>query len=341
MEAIYARGRFGWSESDIVDLMRRVMGSSDGPRPWDMLRILQVSGWIVPRQQTTWRGRRWFLRHLSLVVLGEGASAVMVLDGAYPLVVRERFRAVAASLGARDVAGVPIGVWSPPVLAVQGTDPAALAEALGLSVEKGADVATSPAPTAWPRERRSATHRELVSSWSWQASAFRTEAEEPPNGVSLGRYRRARGDERDVYIVESPGLAPMSFTSRAAAVMEAHRVAGSPLFEFDGSRLRRMASDGHLPEPIGQKLRLTHLINAGFFVDPNGRRSFCYPADRHDVEVLRGWFGAAINAPVPRDREDGMLAICRARHRSSTPRLAWRGGIVDPRTTRSVTGRGG
>jgi len=341
MEAIYARGRFGWSESDIVDLMRRVMGSSDGPRPWDMLRILQVSGWIVPRQQTTWRGRRWFLRPLSLVVLGEGASAVMVLDGAYPLVVRERFRAVAASLGARDVAGVPIGVWSPPVLAVQGTDPAALAEALGLSVEKGSDVATSPAPTAWPRERRSATHRELVSSWSWQASAFRTEAEEPPNGVSLGRYRRARGDERDVYIVESPGLAPMSFTSRAAAVMEAHRVAGSPLFEFDGSRLRRMASDGHLPEPIGQKLRLTHLINAGFFVDPNGRRSFCYPADRHDVEVLRGWFGAAINAPAPRDREGGMLAICRARHRSSTPRLAWRGGIVDPRTTRSVTGRGG
>jgi hypothetical protein len=180
----------------------------------------------------------------------------------------------------------------------------------------------------------------LVSSWSWQASAFRTQAEEPPNAVSLGRYRRARGDERDVYIVKAPGLAPMSFTSRASAVMEAHRAASSPLFEFDGSRLRRMASDGHLPEPIGQKLRLTHLINAGLFVDPNGRRSFCYPADRHDVEVLRGWFGAAIDAPVPRDREDGMLAICRARHRSSTPRLAWRGGIVDPRTTRSATGRG-
>jgi hypothetical protein len=341
LEAIYARGRTGWAESDIVDLMRRVIGSSDGPRPWDMLRILQVSGWIEPRQQTTWRGRRWFLRPLSLVVLGEGTDAVTVLDGASPLVVRERFRAVAASIGARDVAGVPIGVWSPPVLAVQGVDPGVLAEASGLTVERAVDVVTSPAPAAWPKERRSATHRDLVSSWSWQASAFRTEAEEPPNGVSLGRYRRARGDERDVYIVGAPSLAPMSFTSRASAVMEAHRAAGSPLFEFDGSRLRRMASDGHLPEPIERTLRLTHLVNAGLFVDPVGHRSFCYPADRHDVEVLHGWFGAAIDAPMPPGREVGMPAICLARHRSSTPRLAWRGGIVDPRTIRSATGRGG
>ena len=341
MEAIYARGRFGWSESDIVDLMRRVIGSSDGPRPWDMLRILQVSGWLVPRQQTTWRGRRWFLRPLCLVVMGQGASATTVLDGAAPLVVRERFQAVAASLGAREVVGVPIGVWSPPLLAVQGVDAGALGEASGLSAEREFDVATSPAPAAWPRERRSAIHRELVSSWSWEAGAFRTEAEEPSNGVSLGRYRRARGDERDVYIVGAPSLAPISFTSRASAVMEAHRAAGSPLFEFDGARLRRLASDGHLPEPIGRKLRLTHLINPGLSVDPSGRRSFCYPADLHDLEVLRGWFGPAIDAPVPRDRKDGMLAICRARHRSSTPRLAWRAGIVDPRTIRSATGRCG
>jgi hypothetical protein len=341
LEAIYARGRAGWAESDIVDLMRRVIGPSEGPRPWDMLRILHVSGWIVPRQMTTWRGRRWFLRPLSLVVIGEGASAVTVLDGASPLVVRERFRAVAASVHSNDVAGVPIGVWSPPVLAVQGADPAALGEALGLSVEREFDVALSPAPSAWPKESRSTTHRELVSSWSWHAGAFRTEAGESPHGVSLSRYRRARGDDRDVYIVGAPGRAPMSFTSRDSAVMEAHRSAGSPLFELTGSRLRRMAADGHLPEPVGRKLRLTHLINPGVLVDPIGRRSFAYPGDRHDVEVLHGWFGAAIDAPMPRDREDGLSAIGRARHRSPTPRLAWRGGIVDPRTIRSATGRGG
>lgn len=341
LEAIYAQGQTGWAESDIVDLMRRVIGQSDGPRPWDMLRILQIAGWLAPRQQTTWRGRRWSLRPLSLVVVGEGASAVVVLDGASPLVVRERFRAVAATLGAQDVAGLPIGVWSPPVLAVQGVDSAALGEALGLSVEREFDVAPSPAPSAWPKERRSATHREQVGSWSWQAGSFRSEAEEPPNGVSLGRYRRARGDERDVYIVGAPSLAPMSFTSRASAVMEAHRAAGSPLFELDGSRLRRLAADGHLPEPVGRKLRLTHLINPGLFVDPNGRRSFCYPADRHDVAVLHVWFGAAIDAPMPRGREDVLPTIGLARHRSSTPRLAWRGGIIDPRKIRSTTGRGG
>ena len=338
MEAMYARGRSGWAESDIVDLMRRVLGPTEGPRPWDMLRILQVSGWIEPRQLTKWRGRQWFLKPLSIITMGEGAEAVSVLEGAAPLVVRERFWAVAASLGGQGVAGVPIGVWSPPMLAIQGADPAALGEALGLHVQKENDVVPVPAPAAWPSESRSDTHRELVGSWSWQAGSFRSKAEDPENGISLGRYRRTRGDDRDVYILRARDRPLMAFTARASAVMEAYRLAASPLFELDGSRLRRVAADGHLPEPIGRKLRLTHLVNPGLLVDPNGNRSFAYPADRHDVEMLHRWFGAAIGAPLLRGRDDGVSAIAHARHRSSAPRLAWRGGTVDPRIVRSARG---
>jgi len=43
--------------------------------------------------------------------------------------------------------------------------------------------------------------------------------------VRLERYRRARGDDRDVFLVVQPGHASKVFTARTSAILEAHRLA--------------------------------------------------------------------------------------------------------------------
>jgi len=75
--------------------------------------------------------------------------------------------------------------------------------------------------------------------------------------VRLERYRRARGDDRDVFLVVLPGHAAKAFTARTSAILEAHRLAERVLFTFDGILLRRVTRDGCLPDPIARMLRLT------------------------------------------------------------------------------------
>lgn len=338
LEALYARGRSGWAESDLLALIRYVNGADDAPRPWDLLRVLQEAGWIEPRQLTQWRGRRWFLRKLGIVVIGTGPAAVSVLDGSTPLVVQERFCRVAEAHGGHPVAGIPVGSWSPPLIAVRGADPVALGETLGIPVRHEQIVEVSPAPSSWPIERRSAAHRELAGIWSWKRGAFAMVPNPEKSRVRLERYRRARGDDRDVFLVTPSGGEPQAFTARASAIMEAHRLAERALFEFDGTLLRRQARDGSLPEPIARMLRFEHLVNPGLLPDRDGVFALTYRADRTGARMLAGLFGRAIAHGHHRTPEDSVAAVAFARHRSCTDRFMWRERLVDPRSAHYASG---
>lgn len=332
MEALYARGRSGWAESDLLLLIRHVNGTDDAPRPWDLLRVLQEAGWIEPRQLTKWRGRRWFLRKLGIVVIGTGPSAVSVLDGSTPLVVQERFYRVTEVHGGHPVGGIPVGSWSPPLIAARGADPVALGQTLGIPVRHAQIVEVSPAPSSWPIERRSGAHRELAGTWSWRRGAFAMAPGPEEGRVRLQRYRRTRGDDRDVFLVTPSGREPQAFTARVSAIIEAHRLAERALFEFDGTLLRRLARDGSLPEPIARMLRFAHLVNPGLLPDQDGAFALAYRADRADARMLGRLFGRAIANGDHRTRDDAVAAVAFARHRGPTDRLIWKERLVDPRS---------
>ncbi len=332
MEAMYARGRSGWAESDVLGLIGHVNGARDVPRPWDLLRVLQEAGWIEPRQLTKWRARRWFLRSLCVVALGTGTAAVSVLDGATPLVVQDRFFRVADTLGGRPVGGVPIGPWSSPMVAVRGVDPVEFGKALGIPVRHERAIEASPAPSSWPIEKRSVTHRELAASWSWKRAAFTMDPSLEPSRVRLERYRRTRGDGRDVFLVSLTGHDPRAFTARASAILEAHRLAECALFESDGTLLRRRARDGSLPEPVGRMLRFEYLVNSGLLRDRDGVFSLTYRADPFHARMLGKWFGPAIANNERKPTENGVEAIAFARHRSRSDRLMWQERLIDSRS---------
>ena len=141
--------------------------------------------------------------------------------------------------------------------AVDGIDPAELGKALGIPVRQERTVEALPAPLSWPVEKRSVTNRELAATWSWDRGLFRMDTAQEECTVRLERYRRARGDDRDVFLVVLPGHAAKAFTARTSAILEAHRLAERVLFTFDGILLRRVTRDGCLPDPIARMLRLT------------------------------------------------------------------------------------
>jgi hypothetical protein len=216
--------------------------------------------------------------------------------------------------------------------AVRGADPVELGKLLGIPVRREHTVEVSPAPSSWPVEKRSATHRELASTWSWKRGAFAIEPGPEQSRVRLERYRRSRGDDRDIFLVTLSGHEPKVFTARASAILEAHRLAERTLFEFDGTLLRRRPRDGSLPEPIGRMLRFEYLVNSGLVPDRDGGYVLAYRADPFHARMLGKWFGPAIANDERRPTENSVSAVAFARHRSRSGRFMWQERLVDPRS---------
>ncbi|MGG5890717.1 hypothetical protein ACLF3G_26840 [Falsiroseomonas sp. HC035] len=332
-EAVYACGRAGWSEADLMALVRQVLRGDRQPRPWDVLHLLQAAGWIEPRLLTSWKGRRWYLRPPRIVGVFAGTHAVAVLDGAAPLAVQERFFNISTRLRAQPAGGDSRGTWCLPVHAVMGVDPSELARLLDVPFHAEVALAASAAPACWPAERRTIEHRELATRWSWERGHFVQAGGPSGEKVCLERYIRARADDRDILLLTAPEVPRRIFGSRNAALLEAHRIAQRPLFEFRANALQRRAVDGHLPFPVAFMLRLVHL--AGPFLNAahdGSDSSLAYPADEVSARLVATWFGAAIGFPDTRAvAEDDLASIALARHRGRAHRLVWGGRLVDVR----------
>lgn len=312
LEAVYAGGRSGWSEIDLLSLLRQVSGSK-GPSQWDMLRSLSEGGWLTARVAARWRARRWYLRAPRLLEL----TGAVLLDGAACETLRERFTHVVSRLGGSVELRSGVSPWAVPLLVAWSSDPQALATELSLPIAAPELFNLSPAPLCWLPSVHDTSHRELVAIWDWNQGRFTFPTH--TSGVRLERWSRPNGDARDVFrLVQRNGRSQM-LDSRIAAIVEAHRQFKRPLYCRRRDLLVRMTAEGWLPNEVAARLRLRHLRASGPIETSAGERAYAYPIDEADAVWLAQRFGPAVTA---NDSDSMVLNMALGRRHARVGRMA-------------------
>lgn len=293
LEALYASGRSGWAEPELIETMREVLGPNQ-PSPWDVLRSLEECSWLVCRHAIAWRTRRWWLQPPRLFVPREQSQRIALLGGSAPEAIRRRFSATATNLGATVEERRGVGPYSPRLCVACGVEPHRLAEELGWPLEPIPEWPFSTAPSGWPLEASDPGSHEMAGSWDWRRGRFGSNPAHTSDPVRLERFTRARRDRPDLFVVtsEHPRSRRVA-SSRVVAVLEAYRQARVPMFSLEGNRLMRLPHDGHLPLP----LTLGACLRLGVASGPVRSRDewrYAYPADEWIVEAIRTTLGATI-----------------------------------------------
>jgi hypothetical protein len=258
LEAIYAAGRSGMSESEVVDLVGR--GATAKVNTWSLLRSLQESGFIEARHRRRWRGRVWTLGEPTLITVDGTAIGIVVVGGATCAALEREFREVAGGAGGTPFRRLGISAWSPAVIGAAGVDPQALATRLGWRVARQ-PVKPKLRPGGLEISNLVAEHHVLASSWDWNRRHFVTGPVDRCE-VSLTRWVHPGGRDHDVYRVRSARHDSTHMT-RNAAILTAHIVAHIPLFRVEGKKLVRTSSEGTLPLEFARWLRLAALAGGG------------------------------------------------------------------------------
>jgi hypothetical protein len=318
MEAIYAGGRKGWSEMDLLSLFGRTMEQHLGSA-WDILRVMTDAGWLEPRLSSSWKARKWFLRAPRLLL--PLRKDVLVLDGSACETIRNSFVESVERLGGRVEARKMVGTWSIPTIAGFTEDRSAVCAELGLPSQS----ATTRLPRvgqaiSFVRSQYTGRSRHVASSWSWDKKRFVKGNSASEAVVQIQRLEHNEFSSNDVYRVTADGPAPQMFDYRGAAIVCAYQMAGSPLFHFDRDRrcLERLAREGSLPHSIGAYLRLRHLVATGIAIGDDGIAKLVYPASTDDLAALSGWLGPALHAdgiPTLDFRESNLNATVMRRRR--------------------------
>jgi hypothetical protein len=330
LEALYASGRSGWTESELIEVMREVLGPNR-PSPWDVLRSLEESTWLVCRSAIAWRARRWWLLPPKLFASPEPGQMIVILGGSSPEAVRRRFFATATNLGASFEERHGVGPCSPRFCVARGVEPQLLARELGWCLESLPEWPVSPAPHGWPRDASDPGSHELAGRWNWRLGRFVPSSVFTAEVVRLERFTRARKDRCDLFAVSGGNSSNQWVSSsRVVAIVEAHRRARAPLFSIEGNRLTRMSRDGHMPLPLA----LATCLRLGRTSGPVRSRdgwTYAYPADAWIVEAFRRTFGSAIVSGGRSPVDNGPTAaelIGRRRRRSQFSALRGRGGFL-------------
>lgn len=289
LEAIYAEGSNGWSEQELVSATRDILGP-EAPSPWDVLRGLYESGWLLPAVSTKWRARRWWLRPAGLVLGSSSGGRFALLKGSAPVAIRRRFVSTAQSLGAQVSLRCGVGPYSPLLLMAHGSAVDSLPSELGWQLEPVPQLPADAAPQCWPADASDPARHIAVATWSWKRGTFLALDDGSDNGVALRRFRRTAGDRPDLYTVEEGSRRHWAGVSRTIAIAEAHRRASVPLFANDGGRIVRLASDGYLPLPLAALSTIRTARYSGP-VQIDERWTYAYAMDAHtrlDVRRLLG-----------------------------------------------------
>ncbi len=312
VEAIYACARSGIGEGDVVALVGRAAGG----RAWDVLRLLQESTLLDARLRKRWRGRLFTLGRPTLTEIKIDGQPGVLVSGALPIRLELDLRKTVALHGGRAFRHLSPGSLAPPVLGAAGLVASELAAALGWAIA---------APPALPDGTVSSRLLEtsvlgesyvVASQWDWSAGRFRVGP--VANGpVSLVRLIHPGGRDHDIYRVT--GTRSRSFTSRYAAILDAHQQAGRPLFRLEGDKMRRISSEGALPVEIARALRLRTLSNGGA---PGG--GWEYSVAPEDVRWLGGLLPGIIDGAAPATA-DPALSYRRGR---GARRPVWLAGVI-------------
>ena len=99
-----------------------------------------------------------------------------------------------------------------------------------------------------------------------------------------------------LYRVTVAGHGGRLLDGRNAAILVAHRWAGTPLFRFDvtTASLRRIATEGALPTAIARYLRLRTGRGPALRFPAAGERTFETPCRPDDAVIVGRWLGAAM-----------------------------------------------
>ncbi len=316
VEAVYAGGRSGWDESELIATIQDAFGKQVDP--WSMLRVLADAAVIQPRLRSQWKGRVWTLRPPVLRRVGSIALA----EGAICEKMAQEFRqaCVASNVAAFRQSGVQI--LAPAVVGCDGHGAARVAERLGWSLVS--DATHPEGRLAFKQSSLTLIGRRPASRWDWAARRFIADEREGTGEVTLTRWAQPSGRDHDVYTVESKrDRAHHHLLSRTAAVLLAHSLARIPLFAAEDGFLVGLTAEAHLPDKLAAYLRLRHASNAGIL---GGLR--VYHADSVDLAWLRRLLPAVIDAPADKHRKTGVEAVSIARHSNGKTRLAWRGGVL-------------
>lgn len=313
VEAIYACARSGIGEGDLVPLIGRVAGG----RPWDMLRLLQETTLLDPRLRMRWRGRLFTLGRPTITDIKIAGEPGALVSGMLPIRLELDLRETIALHGGRAFRRLSPESLAPPILGAAGVIASELATALGWTRNDPPALPDGTAATRLFETSVLAESYTVASKWDWSAGRFciDTAASGP---VSLVRLIHPGGRDHDIYRVT--GTRTRSFTSRHAAILDAHQQAGRPLFRLEGDRIRRIGSEGALPIEIARALRFRTLTNAG--ARDGGWEYFVTP---EDVRWLNGLLPGVIHGAAGAIA-DPALSYRRGR---GARRPVWRdGGIV-------------
>jgi hypothetical protein len=131
--------------------------------------------------------------------------------------------------------------------------------------------------------------------WSFELGLFQTAhaTADRADGIVIERWRRERGDDRDVYRVRGSGR-DLVLSSRTAAILEGYRQARRGLYRWSDGQLWRQANGGHLPLVVARALRCSSLVSAGPVSTHGEAWTYGYAAKLVDAQWLTAIFGSAV-----------------------------------------------
>jgi hypothetical protein len=288
IEAIYAGGRRGWSESDLVALLERIVPPQINC--WDFLRSLQDATVLTPFLRARFRGRAWVLDSAALVSLSSRAGDFVLVDGCVPALQVRDFRRAVQALGGRSFrrAKTP---WSVPLIGAEGVSADKLSGVLGWPTKPAVMPARRPAAFDDAPMRRLDAYQQAYT-WSWEAGRFTSEGSVSP--VQLTRWIHLGERDHDVYVVSGPKQERW-FVSRCSAIVYAHMLAGRAMYRFEAGQLVRLGRDGFLPDPISHWLRYENLVNAAIL--PSG--GYGYAACQEQAGAIAMLLPGAVEVDAP------------------------------------------
>ncbi|MFB8832015.1 hypothetical protein ACE0DR_28140 [Azotobacter sp. CWF10] len=319
LEAVYASGRSGWEEAQIIALLGC---ADDAMNPWRLLCSLRDAGIVMPRLRAGWKGRLWTLKEPSIIEAHREGQALALVEGALCARMVEDFKLAVEGLGGAPFRRLGVTPWAAPLLGAQDVSAKALAERLGWRFV-AEPTAPIEKPLAFVETRHQALHYAPADAWSWSAGRF-LPGEGTEENVRLVRLTHTGERDHDVYRVEQNGCT-LHYLSRTAAIASAHALARAPLFEWrpEEEVIALRVREGGLPDALATETRRRMLRNGG----PRGSE-YVYPASDEVARWLARQLPGCISGLFQEARQEAPNLISLARRSSGRLRLQWRNGTT-------------
>nr|WP_278185509.1 hypothetical protein [Pseudomonas viridiflava] len=318
LEAIYASGKSGWEEAQIIALLSC---ADDAMSPWLLLRSLQDAGIVEPRLRSGWKGRVWTLREPVIIEAHRDGQALALVEGALCARMAEDFKLAVEGLGGVPFRRLGITSWAAPLFGAQNVKGKAVAERLGWRFESE-PLSPSEKMLAIIETPHQALHYEQAKIWSWVKGRF-VSTDSTRESVRLVRLTHTGERDHDVYCVEQSSVIHHYF-SRTAAIVSAYALARKSLFEWrpEQNLLVVTACEGGLPDALATETRRRMLRNGG----PCGR-AYIYSTDCEMARWLDRRLPGCIAGPFRNAlQRDAQGIIGSARRTCGRLRLQWRNG---------------